>query len=82
MTRYMDKEDVKRLKELIKKECALHVRFSGKYVLILWSDKCEMRIDMIRNETTTDIYRAYLYAEDRHELFTTNGLIEYINEWF
>ena len=74
--------EVQELKNLIKKECGLNVRYSGKYVLILWSDVNEMRVDMIQNETATNMYRAYLYAEDRYEIFTENGLLEYLENEF
>lgn len=80
--RYLNTEEVQVLKNMVKAECGLNVRYSGKYVLILWSERNEMRVDMIQNEVTTDLYRAYLYAEDRYEIFTANGLLEYLNNEF
>ena len=80
--RYLNAEEVQTLKDLIKAECGLNIRYSGKQVLILWSDINELRIDMIQNEAATDLYRGYKYAEDKYEIFTTNGLIEYLNNEF
>ena len=80
--RYLNPMEVQELKDIVKAECGLNVRYSGKYVLILWSERNEMRVDMIQNEAATNLYRAYMYAEDRYEIFTTNGLLEYLNNEF